>query len=150
MGIVPDDFMDKLSYQTTEEGWKKSFWEDRDPGVAVFVAERENHDIVGVAVCGPERGHDPFYQGEIYVLYVLPTFQNQGIGRRLVSACVQHLIDDVHVSSLLIWTFAESPYRRFYESLHGKPVRESTKELGGRMIPEVGYGWEEMGTLVMK
>jgi GNAT superfamily N-acetyltransferase len=149
-GIVPDDFIENLSYQSTAEGWQKAFWENRSPGVVLFVAENERKDIIGIAVCGPERGRDPVYQGEIYVLYVLPEFQNQGIGHQLVAACVQHLIHQLHVTTMLIWAFAESPYRRFYESLDGKLVRENAKEIGGRMIPEVGFGWDEIQKLALE
>ena len=89
------------------------------------------------------------YHGEIYVLYVLPQNQNQGIGRRLVAACVQHLIQQLAVETLLIWVIAENPYRRFYESLGGRTVREKTKEIGGKMISEVGYGWEAIHKLAI-
>lgn len=143
-GIVPDEFLERLSYQSTAEGWQKAFWENRKPGVAVFVAENEQKEIVGIAICGPEQSQDPIYRGEIYVLYVLPQYQNQGIGREHVAACVQHLIQQLAVETMLIWVMAENPYRRFYESLGGKLVREKTKEIGGELISEVGYGWEEL------
>jgi ribosomal protein S18 acetylase RimI-like enzyme len=149
-GIVPDVYLESLSYRSTAERWQESFWEHRDPGVAVFVAEYESGDIVGIAVCGPEQSQDPVYQGEIYVLYVLPQYQNQGIGRELVAACVQHLIQQLSFETMLIWVIAENPYRRFYESLGGKWVREKTKEIGGKMIAEVGYGWEEIRKLAEK
>jgi GNAT superfamily N-acetyltransferase len=149
-GIVPDDFLASMSYQATADGWRKTFFENRNPGVSVFVAENESLEVIGVAVCGPERSGDAHYKGEVYVLYVLPGYQNQGIGRQLVAACVRHLIEQLNVSTLLIWAFAESPYRRFYESLGGTAVREDAKELGGRIIPEVGYGWDEIHSLARK
>jgi ribosomal protein S18 acetylase RimI-like enzyme len=88
------------------------------------------------------------YQGEIYVLYVLPQYQNRGIGRKLVAACVQQLVQNLEAKSLLIWVIAENPYRKFYESLGGKPVRERTQEIGAQLIRETGYGWEEVSTLL--
>lgn len=149
-GIVPDDFLRNLSYQRVAENWKRIFWENRAPGVAVFVAEDEQKDIVGVAICGPEQSHDPVYQAEIYVLYVLPQYQNQGIGRELVAACVQHLIQQLKAETMLIWVIAENPYRKFYETLGGKKVKEKAQEIGGRMILEVGYGWKEIHKLERK
>ena len=146
-GIVSDDFLESLSYQTTAERWRKAFWEDRKPDVAFFVAENVSEDIVGIAVCGPEQSQDPVYRGEIYILYVLPQYQRHGIGHALVAACVRHLVQQLAAETLLIWTIAESPYRRFYESLGGKVVREKIKEIGGKIIPEVGYGWEEIRQL---
>jgi ribosomal protein S18 acetylase RimI-like enzyme len=146
-GIVPDEFLNSLSYQLTAENWKKAFWENRNPNTEVFVAENQQKLIVGIAICGPEQTQDPFYHGEIYVLYVFPQYQNQGIGRKLVAACVQHLIHQLSAETLLIWVIANNPYRRFYEALGGKPVREKTKEIGGKMILEVGYGWQEIHKL---
>jgi ribosomal protein S18 acetylase RimI-like enzyme len=141
-GIVPDDFLESLSYQSITERWRVAFWEYRNPDVGIFVAESESRDIVGIAICGPQGNQDPFYRGGIFVLYVLPEYQNLGIGRRLVAACVQHLVQKLGFDTLLIWVLAENPYRKFYESLGGRPVREKTEEIGGRMLLEVGYGWE--------
>lgn len=143
-GMVPDDFLDGMSYQATAEGWQKNFWDNRDPGTEVFIAVSDRDGIVGVAICGLERNMDPLYRAEIYVLYVLPEYQNRGIGRRLVGACVLYIREQLGMQSMLIWVLAENPYRRFYESLGGKMVREKNKEIGGRMLPEVGYGWESI------
>lgn len=148
-GIMPDDFIDGMSYKATAEMWRKSFWENRKPGVAPFVAEYASEGIVGIAVCGPEQSQDTVYRGEVYVLYVFPQYQRQGIGRALVVACVDYLVQQLGVETMLIWAAAESPYRRFYESLGGRVVREKSKEIGGKMILEVGYGWEEIHQFTM-
>ena len=147
-GIIPDAFLDALSARSVAERWRKAFWDDRDRGLRAFVAENEQGDIVGVAICGPGQDQDPVYQGEIYVLYVLPAHQNRGIGKALVAACVRHLIQHLAFKTMLVWVIAENPYRRFYESLGGKPVREKDQEIGGKTITETGYGWEEIGQLL--
>jgi ribosomal protein S18 acetylase RimI-like enzyme len=146
-GILPGELLAGLSYQATAERWQKVYWEAREPGVAVFVAENEHQEIVGIAICGPEQSQDPIYQGEIYVLYVLPQYQRQGIGRRLVERCIQHLVDELKFKTMLIWVIAENPYRRFYEMLGGKASGEKTKDIGGKMVVEVGYGWETIDAL---
>jgi GNAT superfamily N-acetyltransferase len=148
-GILPDDFLESLSYQQISERWKIVFWENRAPNVAVFIAENELKEIVGIAICGPEQSQDPIYHGEIHVLYVLPQNQNQGIGRKLVATCVQHLIQKLKVDTMLIWVIAENPHRKFYETLGGKMVKEKIKEIGGNMILEVGYGWEGITKLAI-
>ena len=147
-GIVPDAFLENLSYERTAERWQQVFWEDRNSETARFVAENLDDEVIGIAICGPEQGNDPVYQGEIYVLYVLPENQHHGIGRALVAACVQHLIHRLRMHSMLVWVLAENPYRRFYESLGGKAVREKTQEIGGKLLSEVGYGWEELNGLL--
>lgn len=146
-GIVPDEFLENISYQSTADRWKTTFWQERAPGVEAFVAENQQKEIVGIAICGPEQSQDCEYQGEVYVLYVLPEYQNQGLGRQLIRACVRHLTEYLKVESLLIWVIAENPYRKFYESLGGEVVQEKTKEIGGKMISEVAYGWKKIHNL---
>ena len=146
-GIVPDAFLDGLSAEGVADRWSKAFWQDRDPGVGLFVAENEAGEIIGIAICGPEQDRAPAHKGEIYVLYVLPAYQQRGIGRSLVAACARHLIGQLGAKTLIVWVIAENPYRRFYESLGGKLVREKTMEIGGKPILEAGYGWDELDSL---
>ncbi|HSL44762.1 MAG TPA: GNAT family N-acetyltransferase [Anaerolineales bacterium] len=146
--ILPDAFLAKLSYRNVAEHWKKIFWQERQPGVGLFVAENEQDEIIGIAICGPEQNDDLEYRGEIYVLYVLPAYQRQGMGKALVAACVQYLIGELAARTMLIWVIAENPYRKFYESLGGKRVREKKQEIGGKMILEAGYGWDEIDQLL--
>lgn len=147
-GILPDDFLNNLSQQQVAQHWKKMFWEEKHAGVGLFVAENDRDEIIGIAICGPEQNNAPQYRGEIYVLYVLPAYQNRGIGKALLAACVQHLIRELAAKTMLIWVIAENPYRRFYEILGGKPVKEKTQKIGGKMILEAGYGWEEIDRLL--
>jgi ribosomal protein S18 acetylase RimI-like enzyme len=147
-GILSNAFLEKLSYRNVADHWKKIFWQASEPGVGLFVAENERDEIIGIAICGPEQNRDAEYRGEIYVLYVLPEHQNQGIGKALVSACVRHLIRELGAKTMLIWVIAENPYRQFYESLGGKQVREKQQEVGGKTIVEAGYGWDGLEKLL--
>jgi GNAT superfamily N-acetyltransferase len=146
--MIPNEVLQNLSYQSLAERWRNTFWEERNRNIGIFVAENKQGDIVGTAICGPEQSGDPYYQGDIYLLYVLPQNQKQGIGRKLVTACVQHLVQQLGIDTMLIWVIAENPYRRFYESLGGEAVREKTEEIGGKLIAEVGYGWLEIHRLL--
>ena len=56
-------------------------WKGLDPGVT-FVAEGGG-GIVGFSCAGPERSGDPTYRGEVYAIYILRAFQDQGLGRQL-------------------------------------------------------------------
>ena len=147
-GMVPDAFLDGMSPEAVAERWRKAFLQNHTPGIGVFVAENQEGEITGIAICGPEQESDPVYEGEVYVLYVRPAHQNQGIGRALVVACARYLQRQLGAKTLLIWVIAENPYRRFYESLGGKRVREKIREIGGKLIPEVGYGWDALEPLL--
>jgi ribosomal protein S18 acetylase RimI-like enzyme len=81
--------------------------------------------------------------GALYALYVLPSRQRQGCGRRLVQAVARRLVAS-GMRSVLVWVLAANiPARRFYEALGGAVVREQPIEIGGATLTEVAYGWPD-------
>lgn len=144
-GIVPDHYLASLSYITYEERWRARLC-DPAPDTCVYVAE-DGGRVVGFAMGGPERDGDPEYPGELYAIYVLPECQGRGAGRRLVAAVAASLAEAGH-QALLVWVLeANASGRRFYEALGGRLVRRREIEIGGARLPEVGYGWRDLGPL---
>jgi len=139
IGIVPDDYLDGLSYETSEVRWRRISAQN-GPGYAMFVAEDENSHIIGFANGGRERSGDVDYDGELYAIYLLESHQRQGIGQALFHRIVLHLVE-TGVHSMLIWVLADNPSCRFYESMGGVPVRVQEIEIGGKRLKEIAYGW---------
>ena len=53
------------------------------------------------------------------------------------------------LDSMIVWVLAENrPARRFYEALGARLVTERHVEIGGASLPEVAYGWSDIGALV--
>jgi GNAT superfamily N-acetyltransferase len=145
--FYPTHLLNSMSYEKTEKAWRKVLWEDPDPpGYFAFVAETIDKQVIGIAIAGPEKSADKQYLGELYVLYILPEYHHQGIGRRLVSAVAKRLLTK-GITSMLIWVLASNPSRAFYEALGGIVVREKTVEIGDQMVNEVGYGWLDIHTI---
>jgi len=145
-GLVPDDFLARLSYAQREQLWRQVFTDSGSPGF-VYVAEDERGKVVGFVSGGPERSGDPVYTGELYAIYLLSPYQGQGIGRRLAITLVHRLIQ-AGMTALLLWVLAENPSRTFYERLGGRPVYEKTVTIGGVPLIEVAYGWLDAHTLI--
>lgn len=143
-GIVPDDFLARLSSTQRKQFWRRILTEPSSRTV-VYVAEEENGNVVGFASGGPERSGDPVYRGEVYAIYLLVQHQGQGLGRQLLSTLVKHLRQD-GMTTLLLWVLAENPARKFYERLGGQPVDEKTVTIGGVPLTEVAYGWQDIET----
>ncbi|WP_319418044.1 GNAT family N-acetyltransferase [Virgibacillus necropolis] len=69
--IIPDEHLNKLSYERREELWKNNI-----SNGDVFVVENEAGDIVGFSSGGKERtGKYPNYTGELYAIYILKEYQ---------------------------------------------------------------------------
>ena len=142
-GVIADDVLDTMS-----EVERRSHWSEilQRPEHATFVAEVEGHGIVGFANGGPERDGREDYRGELCGLYVLPDWHGQGIGRQLVATFTRWLMDS-GFDTMLVWTLADNPYRRFYERLGGKLVAEKKNEIGEQKLLEVAFGWDDVTAL---
>jgi hypothetical protein len=75
-GIVPGDFLARLSYEQRESLWRQILTDLNNPCV-VYVAEEERATILGFASGGPERTGDPVYTGELYAIYLLAPYQGR-------------------------------------------------------------------------
>ena len=142
-GIVADEFLDAFSEDDRTVRWSEIV---QRPGQAMFVAEVDEHGVVGFANGGPERDGREDYRGELCGLYVLPDWHGQGIGRRLVATFARWLLNS-GFDTMLVWTLADNPYRRFYEHLGGKLVGKQEIEIGEQKLDEVAYGWNEAAVL---
>ncbi len=145
--IVPAEFLKNLSIERNIEGWRKSLFLQPDPQDVCFVAENETGQVIGFAIGGVERDGDPIYHAEIYALYILPEYHRLGIGRRLVKRSVEAL-QQKGFSSLIIWALTENPNVKFYESLGGRPLRRKEQEIGGKVLPETGFVWDDLEPLL--
>jgi GNAT superfamily N-acetyltransferase len=145
-GIVPGAFLAQLSYRQRAQLWQ-SVLACPAPNTAVYVAADASGDIVGFASAGPERSGKTTYVAELYAIYILQSYQGQGIGRQLMAAVAKRLVE-AGMTSLLLWVLAANPSRRFYEALGGQPVSEKTVTIGGVPLLEVSYGWPDVHRLL--
>jgi ribosomal protein S18 acetylase RimI-like enzyme len=142
VGIVPDEHLSNLSYDRSQANWL-SYLSNPDSETHAFVAEDETGQIVAFASGGPLREQLGNYDGELYVLYVLRSFQGSGYGKLLVSRVAHDLISRGY-HSLVIWVLKENPACRFYERLGGKQVAEKMIEIGGKGLIDVAYVWSDL------
>jgi ribosomal protein S18 acetylase RimI-like enzyme len=95
---------------------------------------------VGFIYFGPSRDKDEKEKAEIYAIYVLPEFWNQGIGGELLDEA-ERRIKDNHFIALTLWVLEKNALaRRFYEA-RGFRLDGSRKEetIGGLLLAEVRY-----------
>jgi GNAT superfamily N-acetyltransferase len=145
-GLLPDDYLANLTYEQREPLWREIL--SKPAGHSLdYVAEDHAGNIVGFASGGPERSGDSVYTGEVYAIYLLASWQGQGIGRQLIATVVRQLIQR-GFTSLLIWVLVDNPSRRFFEALGGQPVRERLEMTGGVEVKDVAYGWLDARTLI--
>ncbi|MEW6404433.1 MAG: GNAT family N-acetyltransferase [Chloroflexota bacterium] len=145
-GVIPDSVLDRLSVDARLTQWRTSLADPNDEYHRVFVGEVDG-DILGFVSYGAERESDPVYRGELFAIYIMRSGHRRGLGRRLVAAVAQSLLD-IGLSSMLVWVLGKNPARGFYERLGGVYLREKPIEIGGTSLREVAYGWKELKKLL--
>jgi GNAT superfamily N-acetyltransferase len=145
-GITPPAFVNGM----TAGGAAQIFRESLQPNefsYFFYVAEAPGGRLVGFADGGKERSHPERGIGELYAIYLLKEFQQQGVGRKLFDAAVETLLKS-GMNSMVVWVLEPSPYRKFYESLQGKlePGRK-TLVVAGTQLTLVSYKWDDLSSI---
>ncbi|MGP8057957.1 MAG: N-acetyltransferase family protein [Nitrososphaerales archaeon] len=146
--IVPDKHLDGMSYDRSQRNWEECIT-DPDKRNALFVAKDDGGTVVGFAACGAARDDARDYGSELYTIYVNQSMQRKGLGKRLVLSVAQDL-KARGFDSMMVWVLADNRYRRFYESIGGRQIRTREVAVGGKTLPESGYGWRGMDALITR
>jgi ribosomal protein S18 acetylase RimI-like enzyme len=142
---------EEWTYEVSERSWARTLREIAEgarPEECIYVALDEAGAVVGLAVGGPPRADGPEDSGEIHMLYVRPSHQGRGHGRRLVQAVAAHLAQRGRHALVIGCLAANAPARRFYEALGGRLIGEREYDEDGVMLPEVVYGWADIRAVV--
>ena len=150
--ILPHRGLLGMSYEQQMRQWSWAI-RNRSGAQSVIVATEADHGVVGFASFGPARfGHRPAAGrfagedekvGEVYTLYVLPDFQECGIGRQLLAAAFAALAERRYGCGFL-WVLRDNHSRYFYERAGGKVVAERREQMWGSLTEQVCYGWSDL------
>ncbi len=144
-GIISDEYLQNLSYKWSENAFL-TIIKKQNHEITCFIAEGESGKIVGFAIGGIERSNNPKFKGELWGIYVATEHQRKSIGKSLVFAVVEKLLN-LNINSMLVWVLKDNPYRAFYESLGGLLIGEKPIKIGKDELIEVAYGWEDIRRL---
>lgn len=71
----------------------------------IYVALNEKEQIIGFASGGKSRSPEYPYDGELYAIYLLKEYQQQGIGRKLIQSIVNELQSGGY-QSMIVWVLS--------------------------------------------
>ncbi|WP_242491003.1 GNAT family N-acetyltransferase [Priestia endophytica] len=143
-GLVPDKFLNELSYEEAENKWMH-FLNDQIHKSFIYVAINEFEEIIGFAAA--QSSSDVEFKGELYALYLLPKAQGLGAGRSLISTVAQHFIEE-GISSMMVWVMKNNKSGRgFYKRLGGKCYTHRESQFGGFLVEDEAYGWKDISML---
>lgn len=126
-GMVPDKVLIRMSKRDQAMQWAHAI-AARPSTDAILIAELGRAGVIAFGSCGPARRTILEHAGEIYTLYVLPGFQDRGLGRELLFRLFDRSIDN-GLTSALVWVLSANPSRYFYEAMGARRVAERTEQL---------------------
>lgn len=142
-GIIDDNYLDNLTYEEREKGWREFPFNE----AFVLVAEDDTGMIIGFAAGGLQREEGLGYKGELYAIYIYQEYQRKGIGQALFESFSKKLAQ-TGIDSLMLWVLSESPYRQFYEKLGGCAVETKLLEMEGFASQITAYGWPDIRAML--
>ncbi|MBU8919276.1 GNAT family N-acetyltransferase [Bacillus sp. FJAT-29953] len=145
-GLVPDDYLDRLSYEEAEQRWLHFLNNENEP--FIYIAINDAGKIIGFAA--GKSIDDENFEGELYSLYLLQECRGIGIGKQLVSAIAKHF-KEKGIPSILVWVMERNKSGLgFYERLGGKAYLHRKSRFGGSIVDDVAYGWNDVTVLFME
>lgn len=141
-GILPDTHLNQFTLEKRERFWAEMLAKP-EPWTVTLVGFDSGLGVLGFVSGGQERTGQLECDGELYVIYILPRAQGQGLGTLLTRRFV-HELRGRGFRSLAVWVLAANPFRRFYEKLGGQIIAEQSIERSGQSFLEVAYGWKDL------
>ncbi|MEB0013591.1 GNAT family N-acetyltransferase [Glaciimonas sp. Gout2] len=138
-GILPVAYLDSMKVDESTALWTRILHAASD-AACVFVAEIDGEIVgfaAGMTLSEPKLGFD----SELTAIYLIPSVQRAGIGRRLV-AHVASTLASAGANNMLAWVLSQNDIaRQFYTKLGGELLTEQTFIWDDLEMQEVGYGW---------
>ncbi|HKZ95392.1 MAG TPA: GNAT family N-acetyltransferase [Hyphomicrobiaceae bacterium] len=135
LGIIPHAHLESMIKRRGHEWWMGTI----RSGDGLLVLEHASR-VAGYATFGAARVRGP-YQGEIYELYLTPTYQGLGFGEHLFESC-RHIFDERRQRGLIVWALAENSMATdFYWRRGGRPVAQTFDRIGGAKLEKIAFAW---------
>lgn len=112
--IIPDLILDDISAEKREKYFEKALSEKLEEDVLIF----NGNDSVGFLTLGKCRDEDSdSFWGEIWGIYLLPSYWNQGIGTVLINWGINEL-KNRGFKKVSLWVLEENiNARKFYKKI---------------------------------
>ena len=133
-GLMPDEYLDGLSIPERRQTWRRTLAQEHEVTTHTRVGLLDGR-VGGFAIAGAVRDADLEADvGELYAINVHPDTWGRGLGRALVSSCVDGLAADGFRRATLWVLVGNERARRFYESLgwHCEGLEKSGEVLGAQ------------------
>ncbi len=136
--IFSDQFLNEMNIEEEKQKYIRGL---QNRKVLVYYDEDK---ILGYVYFGKRKNHKeilPDYDGEIYAIYVDVEFQRKGIGKKLILAALNGLINDYN--KIILWCIKDNYNSlQFYKERSFLELESIKTEIGGKELYETGLGFD--------
>jgi ribosomal protein S18 acetylase RimI-like enzyme len=135
VGIIPHQALENILQRRDASWWRTQV----RSGETVLVVEVAGK-VGGYATAGLSRTRG-VQQGEIYELYLEPSYQGLGLGEHLFEAC-RYRLDQRKLKGLIVWALAQnSGALGFYERRGGCQSARASARFGRTKLEKISLVW---------
>ena len=135
-GIIPHLHLERMIARRGPRWWQQVLQRRASLLVLDF-----GGDVAGYVTFGRSRAGRGPYGGEIFELYLHPTYQGLGLGPKLFDGARQRL-GELRLNGLMIWALADNEAAcGFYLRQGGKPIAEGTESFGDTQLRKIAFAW---------
>ncbi|QUW23624.1 GNAT family N-acetyltransferase [Sporosarcina sp. Marseille-Q4063] len=145
-GIIPNDFLNKLTYEQRTELWKANIAREEN---YVVIAENNEAQIIGFADAWKRENNVVENSGDLTSIYLLEEYQGKGIGKRLFKELFKHF-KKMDYEKVFVEVLEDNKTRYFYEYYGAKLVKIVQIKIGGKILNELIYEWNNVDEVLDK
>ncbi|WP_336046242.1 GNAT family N-acetyltransferase [Solibacillus ferritrahens] len=145
-GIIPDEYLDGLSYEQREELWERNM---AAPDNYIVVAENSDGHIVGFATAGKREENQTDKAADLTSIYLFADMQGYGIGKMLMKELFIYFTQNGY-EKIFVEVLKDNKTRHFYEHYGAQLVKEVQIKIGGKALDELIYEWESAEKVLEK
>lgn len=143
-GVLPDTYLNEEAERERASHWRKSLNALAAKDVVLVAAEGSQLQGFISVYWRKEAGYDAYLDN----LHVRPGLNGSGLGRRLLAAAVQRMIDH-GAGNLCLWAFDQNQRAiSFYERLGGKAVEHGLDDFANANAPHTRIAWSDLPALL--
>ncbi|MEA3318440.1 MAG: GNAT family N-acetyltransferase [Bacillota bacterium] len=145
-GIIPNDFVNNLSYEKRTELWKKNI---EKAHIYVVVAENNQGQIIGFADAWKRETNVVENSSDLTSIYLLEEYQGKGIGKKLLKELFLRF-KQLGYEKIYVEVLEENKTRYFYEYYGARLIQKVRIKIGGKVLNELIYEWDNVDDVIMK
>lgn len=145
-GIIPEDFLNNLSYEQRTELWKNNIAREDNH---IVVAVNNEGKIIGFADAWKRESNTAEHSSDLTSIYLLEENQRKGIGRKLLHELFLHF-KRIGIETVFVEVLEGNKTQYFYEYYGAKLVEKKQIKLAGKTLNELIYVWDDVDEVIKK